>query len=202
MQTPWDIREQFPLQWNGSNDWFERVAPHARGTVEVAKSLGIKHPQFSTNDFKRMTTDFVVQFRNGSWCAFHVKYEHDLDEPRNIELRTIEDAYWAERGIPLMVITEKNINRAVIANLAMMMTYDHATLASINARWLGDLAIFSAKYPMDQVVDLLSDRHGGNRCHHANLTKFAVATGLVRLDMSGGQLDWTAVWPQITIRAF
>jgi hypothetical protein len=200
LQTPWDIREQFPLQWNGSGDWFERKAPFARGTVEIAKELGIRHPQFSKEDPKRMTTDFVVQFRNGAWCAFHVKYESDLDKERNIELRTIEDAYWADRGIPLKIVTEQQIDRTVIANVAMAMTYDADSLSPISKCWLKDLACLSADIPMNKVAEILSNRHDRHAGFHINLIKFAIATGLISLDMSVGQLVWSKVWPKLTIR--
>ena len=200
LMAPWDVREQFPLLWKGSDDSFHSRAPYALGTVEIAENLGIKHPSFSKAEPKRMTTDFVVHSSNGHWGAVHVKHERDLDEKRNTELRTIEEAYWAERGIPLQVVTEQDMDKGVIANISMALTYDQKLLRPVSDQWLEDLIDLAKLYPMNRVTNELRRRHGGDASVHTSLIKYAVATGVVALDLSHGQLIWSEKWPEINVR--
>ena len=199
-EMPWDIREQYPLQWYGSNDSFSEIAPYAQGSVEIAKQLGIKHPAFGKDDPMRMTTDLVAQRRDGTWTAHHVKYEADLDHPRNKELRAIEEAYWTARYIPFIVVTEKHVNSNVISNLAMALNYNAEKLVPVARHWVNDLIDLASQHPMNAVTQKLAERYGGDVYTHANVIKYGIATGAIKLDLTKGQLRWSSVWPAVESR--
>ena len=90
-----DIREQFPLRLTE--------------TLEIARRLNIKHPWKGDFPFV-MTTDFLVTRADGLH-ARTIKCSDELDNPRIIEKFSIEQAYWAARGIDWKIVTEKQISR-------------------------------------------------------------------------------------------
>lgn len=90
-----DIREQFPLRLTE--------------TMEIARRLNVKHPWKGDFPFV-MTTDFLVT-RTDGLHARTVKCSDELDNPRTIEKFSIEQSYWAARGIDWKIVTEKQISR-------------------------------------------------------------------------------------------
>jgi hypothetical protein len=199
-QTPLDIREQFPLDWNGSRSGFSRASAYAPGTVEIAAALGFKHPAFSKRDPMRMTTDLLVQRRDGRWTAYHVKYEADLADERTSELRAIERVYWRERCVEFKVATEQDVNRVAIENLTMAHSYDREAMVRVGDAWFEPLVKAARSHSMQQVTHILANEFGGSPTMHANTIKFGIATGVLQLDLGKGQLDWTEVWPAIKVK--
>lgn len=64
-----DIREQFPL--------------NLKDTLKISEDLHVRHPK---NKSTRMTSDFLVDYTDGSQKVFSVKYSrNDLDDRRTSE---------------------------------------------------------------------------------------------------------------------
>lgn len=106
--SPVDIREQFPLQVFDFDPQFSLRAPSAKGSMEIAKGLGIRHPQITRDCPRVMTTDLLISFPDGSHVAVHAKYQAEIanSSKRAIELRAIEKQYWSTRNVRFAVIDE------------------------------------------------------------------------------------------------
>lgn len=104
-----DIREQFPLL-----DTSE--------TFEIAQRKGIKHPiNRYDKSLNVLTTDFMITKKvNGKefFEARTIKYAKDLNNNRVIELFEIEREYWESKGIDWGIITEIDIPKVVVDNIA------------------------------------------------------------------------------------
>src|ERR1017187_8573971 len=102
-----EVREQFPL------------LPLQR-TLEIAASLGFKHPSDRGKPIV-MTTDFFlkVRERDGSFCylARTVKPSIELKKPRVQEKFEIERQYFSEKKIEWGVITPEQIPDAMWRNI-------------------------------------------------------------------------------------
>lgn len=99
-----DIREQYPLL-------------SVNETVEIADSLGIRHPRDTVSRYPYvMTTDFVITTENGD-VARSVKLSSELEKPRVQEKLEIERLYWKKRGIDWRIVTEKEIDYQKARNL-------------------------------------------------------------------------------------
>lgn len=108
-----DIREQYPLDLDE--------------TLAIAKDLGVRHPMDrKTREFKVMTTDFLITIRKpiGSEDqARTVKYVKDLSSIRVMEKFEIERIYWKSRGIQWEIVTEKDIDHILAANIEWVHPY-------------------------------------------------------------------------------
>jgi hypothetical protein len=92
-----DIREQYPL--------FSREE-----TAEIAASVGVKHPAiYGTNIV--CTEDFLLTVRGepNSLRAIQVKYSDELYKPDVRCKLEIQRRYFARRGIPWRIITERDL---------------------------------------------------------------------------------------------
>lgn len=111
-----DIREQFPL---------DRAI-----TQRLAEQLGIEHPRdVTTKTPLVMTTDVLIDTgRDGRvvTMARAVKPAEELDKPRVIEKLEIERRYWAEQDVDWGIVTERDIPRTVVRNIAWV--HNHASL--------------------------------------------------------------------------
>ena len=98
-----DIREQFPLR--------------LQDTLDIARSLGIRHPWDYSSDFPIvMTTDFLITASEGL-LARTVKEAEALSDTRILEKFAIEHAYWKRYGIDWKIVTEKQIDFEKSRNL-------------------------------------------------------------------------------------
>ncbi len=106
-----DIREQYPLS-------------PKEDTLEIARRLGIKHPKNpKTGEPVMMTTDLLVtRSKDGkSWLeAYDVKPYKRSQHKRVKDKRLIEEAYWKNQGVPLTLLTERDVDRTVINNLKIL----------------------------------------------------------------------------------
>ncbi|MDK2123065.1 TnsA endonuclease N-terminal domain-containing protein [Parachitinimonas caeni] len=102
-----DIREQYPLRLDE--------------THEIAMQAGIRHPEMR-GKIQVMSTDFLVDtsIPGALRMAIQVKTSADLFNPRTIEKLEIERRYWAGKEIPWYLLTEKQIPRAVSANISWL----------------------------------------------------------------------------------
>ena len=99
-----DIREQYPLL-------------PVTETVEIAESLGIRHPRDTVSRFPYvMTTDFVITTKNVT-VARSVKLSSELEKPRVLEKLEIERVYWKRRDVEWRLVTEKEIDFQKARNL-------------------------------------------------------------------------------------
>ena len=99
-----DIREQYPLK--------------REDTLAIAKTLGIKHPSFG-GTAAVMSSDFFVDCDDKDRRQFvlQVKYSKALLDPRTIEKLEIERRYWLEKGIPWLLVTERDIDAIIKKNM-------------------------------------------------------------------------------------
>lgn len=107
-----DIREQFPL------DRFR--------TFQIANQLGYRHPTCTDGSPMVMTTDFVIDmFRNGQLVtiARTFKQSKDLNDKRTREKLKIEKAYWESLGVEWSIVTERELNKTLINNVATIRPF-------------------------------------------------------------------------------
>lgn len=108
-----DIREQYPLDLDE--------------TLAIARRLSIAHPvDPRTREPIVMTTDFLVTTRTPTGIielARTVKYKKDLASARVMEKFEIERVYWQSRGVDWKIITEKDIDLTLAANVRWLHRY-------------------------------------------------------------------------------
>lgn len=196
---PHDIREQFPLMHCGIESDFLNFNPEAQGTVEIAKSLGIKHAVFGKNDHTTMSTDMLVTLGTGAYVAIHIKYRKDLEIPRNIDKRAIEQKYWEQRGVRFVVITEENMNRIAVWNLMMFASVDRDLVGEVTQTWLHKISLMDVDRPMMSKLRELEKKTGEGYDVLVNRIKYSVLSGQLRLNLSERVLQWDLAWPEMTI---
>lgn len=199
---PIDVREQFPLSAKSIEPEFERAYPNAQGSYDVAKKLGVRHPMFTRLESRAMSTDFLVTLRAGEKVAVHVKYEADLAVLRNVELRNIEAEYWRQRGVQFQVLTEASINRTQLGNLHMLNSFRRVNVLNVRELWLKQLIGLASFLPMNEVIARMHLELGVLPSVLADRVKFAVATGLVEMDLKASRLMWTVQWPPMALASW
>ncbi len=109
-----DIREQFAL--------------NREETVQIALSLGFRHPKDPRSDAKSvMTTDLLVTYRNKPTSihkAFSVKPASQLHNSRVAEKLKIEEVYWEEKRISFQILTENDIPLHLKRSLQWLRQYN------------------------------------------------------------------------------
>jgi len=107
-KTVVDIREQFPLL-------------PLDLTIRIANELGIKHPVTRKGRVPAVRTiDFLLTLEDRDtklYRAITVKEAVELTHPRTLELLELERAACHAIGIPLRLVTDKQINKVITANL-------------------------------------------------------------------------------------
>lgn len=109
-----DIRERFPLDQE-----------ETRATAEL---LGIPHPSDPTTG-GAMATDFVITMRCGLEivdCARTVMYAESLAKSGVLDRLEIERAYWASREVEWGIVTEREIDEALVKNVEWLHRYRDA----------------------------------------------------------------------------
>jgi len=99
-----DIREQFPMR--------------VEDTVRIAEELGLPHGRYKGTP-QVLTSDFLVDFEDPQRpsIAIQAKYSADLQKPEVIERLELERRYWQEKGIPWVIVTEREVSREAFANI-------------------------------------------------------------------------------------
>jgi len=102
-----DIREQYPLR--------------LEDTLELAAQAGIRHPAFK-GQVQIMSSDFLIDTNMSRQpkIAIQVKKSAELSNPRTIEKLELERRYWAKKNIPWYLLTEQQIPKIVIQNIAWL----------------------------------------------------------------------------------
>jgi hypothetical protein len=197
---PVDIREQKPLLLDGLEPEFEWHELSA-GTLHIAKVLGVRHPMVVAGTPFQMTTDFLLTLRGGLRVAVHVKFAEELDEEGNAELRRIEEEYWRRRGVRLIVITEQDIDRVAVGNLAMCASVDKDAVGEITEAWLVRVCMEAQHATMKSALQCLASQTGIEYGVAVNRVKIAILKGHLRLDLTRGVLRWDDVWPPMRVTA-
>lgn len=128
-----DIREQYPLI-SGQKGYDE--------TLEIARLIGLKHPIVPTTKIPNvMTTDFLITLSYEGkkiLIARTLKYSKELSNLRTIEKFEIERLFWVKRNIDWKIVTEKQINQALVFNVEYvhkcktLLGREHITYEIIN----------------------------------------------------------------------
>lgn len=171
-----DIREQFPLR--------------LQDTLDIARSLGIRHPWDHSSDFPIvMTTDFLVTTSDGL-LARTVKETAALSDARVLEKFAIEHAYWNRYAVDWKIVSEKQINFERSRNLQWLyygqsleeLVPDCRKQDRIIAAFL-DLYETSG-LPLPDAVEIVETFHslppGGGMAAFKKL----IILGLIRVDLS------------------
>lgn len=183
-----DIREQFPLSLSPhprelslvNREEFGRIAP---GTLELADSLGIRHPRLGAvknEDWWVMSTDLLLTINQGSLTqlvAISVKYDNELARGRTLELLQLEREYWRCQGVPWLLITPSTYAPEVGA------TVRHALPWALVPEVIPNLV-------MEGIAELGSKLHGGT--FDRALSSISTAFNCTRSDAQF--LLWGAVW--------
>ena len=115
-----DIREQYRLD--------------VEETLAIAAALGIRHPvNRKTRRPQPLTTDFVVTTRTAKGPtdqARTVKYVKHLSSKRVMEKFEIERVYWERRNIDWGIVTEREIDSTLAANIEKVFFYRDAAKLS------------------------------------------------------------------------
>ncbi|WP_287999564.1 TnsA endonuclease N-terminal domain-containing protein [Acidiphilium sp.] len=185
-----DIREQFPID--------------RQTTQRIAEQLGIRHPtDITTKTPLVMTTDIVVDVvRDGRSVilARAVKPANLLDKPRIIEKLEIERRYWLERGAEWGIVTERDIPKTVVRNVAWVHNFISLDqLSQLHPGYLAEKAAQVLQEISGWTGDRpLSDFCGGMDAHFAvpsgtclMLVRHLLATKRLSCDMTKS-LDDTA----------
>lgn len=90
-----DIREQFPLR-------------DLSLIEEICSQSGIRYPKHSKDEPHILTTDFLIDFKDGKQLAITIKPFKDLNS-RQLELFEIERRYWEANEISWKLATEEQL---------------------------------------------------------------------------------------------
>lgn len=127
-----DIREQYPLD--------------RKATRSIAEAMGVRHPQDHGVDIV-MSTDLLVDIRVGHstrQAAIAVKPAEELSELRTVEKLEIERRYWAARGVPWHIVTEREVSKTRALNLRWLHEW----------RWLDSIEQPHPEYWKDRCAAL------------------------------------------------
>jgi hypothetical protein len=196
--NPHDIREQYPLALRGVEYEFEADYPDAQGTLDVANSLGFRHPRISADEPRIMTTDLLVSTRSDQDLAIYVKYTKDLANTRKKELYAIEKAYWQQRGVRPVVFTEQDVQDKVIGNLLMFASFDPASISGASDEWLRQVSTLADTYPIDIVLRKSANEEGASNQTLVDRVKWACATGRISFDFAKKRFVWDEMWPRLS----
>ena len=107
--TVTDIREQYPLDLDATNEIAERLGFSQVGNGKI-----------------HMTTDFLVtyldDYENGL-TAISIKQDYASLTTRDKEKLVIEKTYWAERGVPFFMKYKKDLDYQLSNNLRFLWPF-------------------------------------------------------------------------------
>ena len=171
-----DIREQFPLR--------------LQDTLDIARSLGIRHPWDYSSDFPFvMTTDFLITKAKGL-MARTVKETDALSDPRVLEKFAIEHAYWKRHAVDWKIVTEKQIDFERARNLQWLYYGQSLEELAPDCREHDRiLAAFLDLYetsglPLSDAVEIIETCHSLPPGGGMAVFKKLIVLGLIRLDLS------------------
>ncbi|WP_416759397.1 TnsA endonuclease N-terminal domain-containing protein [Roseateles sp. So40a] len=205
---PVDVREQYPLMLESGIDVL-LLPPglpelsFGPGTLAIAKEQRIRHPPHKGST-AHMTTDFVVTLGDGSIVAVHCKWAADLAKIRNIQLRKLEEEYWRQRDVRLVVVTEVSMPRRLVNNLkwalsAMSSDANYRANNDIPSNWIRDVFDLNAskRFPMRGILERLALTYEVTVEQQVVWLKKAVMFGLIPVDHSTTDLHLASPWKML-----
>lgn len=115
----------FCLRWDDTVvDIREQYAMNPDRVRMVAEDMGIPVPR------NELSTDFLVQYEDGSFKAFSVKNsEKDLEKDCVARRQVLEKRYWESVRVPWALIFKSRINRIRVDNIRTCVRfYDKASV--------------------------------------------------------------------------
>lgn len=115
----------FCLRWDDRVvDVREQYAMNPDHVCMIAEAMGIPVPR------NELSTDFLVQYEDGSFKAFSVKNsEKDLEKPGVARRQALEKRYWESAGVQWILVFKSRINRIRVDNIRMCVRfYDKASV--------------------------------------------------------------------------
>lgn len=122
-----DIREQFKLERKDHYNHMANYAPKSKilidkGTIEIADSLGIKHPKLihdGNHEYWIFTTDFLITCKpispSSAYELIAISYKtlEDLNKNRKRDLMRIERGYWSLEKATWLLLTPRQYDKSV-----------------------------------------------------------------------------------------
>lgn len=193
-----DLAEQFPLSLEGGRhemSAYRADTPPSRhpGTLDIAKSLGVKHPKTNEKDLSAdwvMTTDFLLAIQQPSkkleLVAVAFKPSADLKNRRTKELLNIEREYWLARGVTWLLVTPELFDQRVALRLKDTMPWALSDASSESDLLIATtLAKALQGHSLTHVLEQLTAKLGDN--NYAQRTFWqAVWCGNIPLDLRRG----------------
>jgi hypothetical protein len=195
LQADWqdnvtDIQEQFPLDRDV--------------TRRIARGMGVCHPRDRRTDTDVvMTSDLLVTRRRGRH-AYSVKYAKDLSGRRGrrvLEKLEIERRYWKLEGVPMTVVTERQLPRVRRDNLAWLHPYHDVARHSWPREWywrdrgaelLRILRRVDAEVPIATLIHKLERSDGFTTGETLSVLRWLMSVKIVGFDL-GRRFD--VRWP-------
>jgi len=87
-------------------------------TTAIANKIGIRHPSYK-KELSRMSTDFLITFKNNEKLAVTIKYVKELS-PRVISKIDIEKDYWNSRSVDLQLFTDNDFSQNTYDNFLFL----------------------------------------------------------------------------------
>ena len=182
-----DIREQFPLR--------------LQDTINIARSLGIRHPWHNPSDFPMvMTTDFLITTSSGL-KARTIKESSELSNKRIIDKFAIEHAYWKERHVDWKIVTEKQINFEKSYNLQWLfygLPLDQLIPYSADRDSIMDsfLNLYeSSEHSLTGIIDMIESAHSLSPGTGMAVFKELIIQGFIRVDLNQ-RIDPAEIFPK------
>jgi len=175
-----DIREQFPLP--------------LKTTLEIAKKIGVDHPEDRQGNPVVMTTDFLITVStptgNVDW-ARAIKPSSKLQSQNVIEKLEIERIYWQAKDINWGIVTEREMPRTLVNNIDYLHGhYDIADRVSLSQKEIRDVAetltsiITRDNIPLKDATRLCDESLGLKRGDSLTVARHLLATRQWQINMS------------------
>ena len=143
-----DIREQFPLPMYG--------------TFAIARAEGIDHPVRS-GEIQVMTTDLLVDLKNGGHVAVSCKPDANKLSERDKEKIRIEELYWEKAGTKFVLVETNRIPKLLANNiLDVFQYYDESKVHDSFSKAKHLVATKELMVNMAEVIDWKAVIRGNN----------------------------------------
>lgn len=181
-----EVREQFPLGLEDDDTDFMGRNWVGMGTLSAAEALAMRHPQITGEDPRVQTTDMLA-FSGAINAAIFVRYASDIPRSgRQLELLKLHTLYWQERGIPLYVLSEKDLNLPLVDLLLWAFPSRRTHPHGASKEFLGFLEQCA---PLGSLLEELDKWRGGGGRHEAvNQFKAGVFMGQIHVTAATSRL--------------
>lgn len=154
-----DLREQFPLRLEDDDIEYAGDSEYPAGTVALARRLGIRHPQITSQAPRVLSTDMVITGEDGLEYAIFVRYAKDMPAPgsRQSQLLQLQREYWTDRSVKFVILTDKDIDPALTRLLVWAQEGLSSTAGGTSAQFLTYLRGCDSEAPLRAVLSRWSE---------------------------------------------